>query len=148
MSSGIFLFCTRTKRDFFSVLRRRKQLMQSEEKKNIAIELSKQGLSTREVAKRLNIHYSTVSRWLKEKEKLIEGVCPVCGTKIYYTRGHRPKRFCSDKCCIKWWREHNEIKAKRYLHTCEHCGKPFKSMKRYQRFCCRSCYLDEVCGHE
>ena len=143
-----FSFCTRTKRDFFSVLRRRKQLMQNEKTIIKAIELSNEGKSSREIANELGVHFTTVARWLRDKDNYLVSTCPVCGEKILYTRGHRPKKFCSDKCCIKWWREHNEIKAKRYLHTCEHCGKPFKSMKRYQRFCCRSCYLDEVCGHE
>ena len=117
-------------------------------KKESVIKLRESKLSIREISKETGVPVTTVARWLKEAEEILTAVCPVCGTKITYTRGHRPKKFCSDKCCIKWWREHNEIKAKRYLHTCEHCGKPFKSMKRYQRFCCRSCYLDEVCGHE
>ena len=110
------------------------------------IVLKKSGLSVREISKKTGISKTTVGRWLQESDKVIVSHCPVCGKEITYTRGHRPKKFCSDKCCIKWWREHNEIKAKRYLHTCEHCGKPFKSMKKYQRFCCRECYLDEVCG--
>lgn len=120
--------------------------MQSTTIKIEAIKLSREGLSTREVAAKLGVNNATVSRWIKNSEGIIFSKCPVCGKEITYTRGHRPKKFCSDACCIKWWREHNEIKAKKYLHTCEHCGKPFKSMKRYQRFCCRECYLDEVCG--
>lgn len=117
-------------------------------KKDLVISLKDSGLSIRDISKQTDVPTSTVARWLREAEEIISTHCPVCGKEVFYTRGHRPKKFCSDRCCLIWWRRHHKSITAIHTLTCEHCGKPFKAAKKYQRFCSRQCYLDEVCGHE
>ena len=51
------------------------------------------------------------------------------------------RRFCSDKCRVKWWSLHPDRMKEKGKHrfTCENCGRQFFSRKP-GKYCSRSCY--------
>jgi len=72
--------------------------------------------------------------------------CGYCGKEINTTKSAgRKKRFCSDLCRRKWWRDNPQHKKKNeaafYKFTCIRCGKDFlsygnKNRKYCGRYCC------------
>ena len=73
-------------------------------------------------------------------------VCPCCGGAIVQPHRGRPRRFCSDACCRKWWAAHPDAihqgpEAQRRL-KCAYCGKAFIVYGNAQRrYCCHNCYI-------
>lgn len=53
----------------------------------------------------------------------------------------KKKRFCSEKCRIKWWAEHPEqlSNAREHQYKCPVCCKVFYSYKP-AKFCSLTCY--------
>lgn len=53
--------------------------------------------------------------------KFFQFKCMLCGKIVTSKRLRNPKnnRFCSDKCCFKWWNQHYPVdsKGKRKKHT-------------------------------
>lgn len=71
-------------------------------------------------------------------------VCVTCGKPIKTTPHKREKKFCSDKCRMKFWNSHPELLNKKslYSYTCLHCGKEFYSPKKNRKYCSRSCFAN------
>lgn len=77
-------------------------------------------------------------------DKKINTVCKYCGEKLIQTKGHRQKKFCSNKCRFTWWKSPKADlpKASPYLLKCKNCGKKFKRYgKKNQRYCSHGCYI-------
>lgn len=68
--------------------------------------------------------------------------CPQCGKHVKQ-RTRRKKRFCSDRCRMKYWNSHSELISRRayYTITCQNCGTVFRCYgNAHRKFCSRACY--------
>lgn len=80
-----------------------------------------------------------------------EGIhyCLCCGVSVEQNPGRKVKKFCSDKCRMKWW-NNNLGKVKRkavYEYICLHCGKPFTVYgNSHRKYCSHECYVAERFG--
>jgi endogenous inhibitor of DNA gyrase (YacG/DUF329 family) len=69
--------------------------------------------------------------------------CGCCGESLHHMPGAKKKRFCSDRCRMKWWAKHPEAVRRKaiYQFFCATCGKPFESYgNSHRRYCSRACY--------
>ena len=88
----------------------------------------------------------------KTKEKQIDvqdGICPYCGTPIQVSTGRKRRKFCSDKCRMKWWNEHLDRVDKKanYEFVCACCKKPFTAYgNAHRKYCCHECYIEDRFG--
>ncbi len=68
--------------------------------------------------------------------------CPQCGKHVKQRTRHK-KRFCSDRCRMKYWNSHPEQirRSAYYTIACRNCGAEFRSYgNAYRKFCSRACY--------
>lgn len=74
--------------------------------------------------------------------------CPNCGKGIEGNRNHlklgRPRKFCSDECRQKYWKEHPKVEVwdSYEKKICPVCGEPFYAQhenKRERKYCSRAC---------
>lgn len=111
------------------------------------------GYSYAKIAKRLDISENTIKSFCRRNNlgraclditaQADDSFCSQCGAQLIHTTGAKKKRFCSDKCRMKWWDAHPEaIKRKAiYTFTCDHCGIKFESYgNKKRKYCSRSCY--------
>ena len=106
------------------------------------IELRNTGHTYREIAKETELSLGAVKMaFLRSKGKQIVPLCEQCSKELRQSIVRKGRRFCSDKCRVKWWTEHPEqIKAKaEHCFLCNHCGRKFFSRKP-GRYCSRACY--------
>ena len=71
--------------------------------------------------------------------------CLECGKEIQTTPHKRERKFCSDSCRNKWWKDNRHLMKKKtfYKITCKNCGCEFESYGNNLRiYCSRSCYLE------
>lgn len=73
-------------------------------------------------------------------------VCTYCGAPIKQKKTGRPKKFCSDKCRLRWWQQNRDQMKKNpdamYEFHCNYCGKPFTAYGNKKRlYCCHDCYV-------
>ncbi len=118
--------------------------MDKKQKQQIIL-LRIQGLSYKEIAKKVNISYNTISAFCKrnriEKDTLL---CKLCKTPINNISGQKPKKFCSDKCRTSWWNTHQkEVQRKAvYQFHCAYCGSDFTAYGNSKRkYCTHTCYI-------
>lgn len=68
--------------------------------------------------------------------------CPQCGKYVKQHTRHK-RRFCSDRCRMKYWNSHSELISRRayYTITCQNCGTVFRCYgNAHRKFCSRACY--------
>ncbi len=88
---------------------------------------------------------------LKEQVSAGEGkhLCMFCGGSVEQNQGRKEKKFCSDKCRMKWW-NNNLDKVKRkamYDYICPNCGKPFTVYgNSHRKYCSHECYVSDRFG--
>jgi len=73
--------------------------------------------------------------------------CPCCGKNFNIKSVGRPKRFCSEECRRKWWKENPDKRKMRataiYKLTCNNCNKEFKSYgNKNKKYCSKDCYFN------
>ena len=89
------------------------------------------------------------SEAVAQRKQATNEVCGYCGEPLHHTPGAKKKRFCSDRCRMRWWAKHPEIIQKKaiYHFTCKTCSKPFESYgNAYRKYCSRACFgLDRRC---
>jgi len=67
-----------------------------------------------------------------------DGVCPICGKAF---TSARMKTYCSADCKRKAKDRRRKVRTL-YVHACcRECGREFRSMRKDQRFCSKSCSL-------
>lgn len=75
--------------------------MTDEQKANI-IALRAEGLTYADIAEKLQVSINTVKSFYRRCEKKTAVCCKCCGKHINQTPRTREKKFCSDKCRMKW----------------------------------------------
>lgn len=79
--------------------------------KEEVIKLKIKEKSYNEISRILGVNESTAKTiYNRFKNSHLESFCPMCSKLLIQTKGHRQKRFCSNKCKNRYW---NLMKAKR-----------------------------------
>lgn len=73
-------------------------------------------------------------------------LCTGCNKPIRQNEKGRTRRFCSEECRRKWWKdnpqERNKSGAAIYKYTCPHCGTEFSSYgNKKRKYCSHNCYI-------
>ena len=82
------------------------------------------------------------SKGISRKEILL---CKTCGIAVIQTPGRKAKKFCSDRCRMKWWNSHADQVNKKatYDMVCANCGCSFQVYGDSKRkYCCHECYVE------
>lgn len=133
--------------------------MTKEQKLQIA-RLRRDGYGYVKIAQILGISDNTVKSYcrrnhltgkaVKEKSQVRissdEGLqlCMSCGVSVKQIPGRKQKKFCSDKCRMKWWNSHlDKVKRKAvYEFICPTCGKRFTAYgNSHRKYCSHECYV-------
>lgn len=104
--------------------------MTDEQRRQIAI-LREEGNGYKRIAQALGLSENTVKSFCKRKnlggvaaiiqvERPPEDRCQSCGKNITQSPGRKKKKFCSDRCRMKWWNSHlDQVKRKaNYDYVC------------------------------
>lgn len=113
--------------------------------------LCKDGLGYRKIATILELSENTVKSYCRrhglECRKSVHilkvDVCRECGAKLYNTPGHRQRRFCSDECRKRFWKENQSLinRGNQQETICPVCGERFHDYsKKKRRYCSQECY--------
>ena len=133
----------------------------TDEQKNTINQLRLQGLGYKAIANRLDLTRDVVRYYCKHhglggdactvrlnfNQKLTQNIiCPCCHKPIRQKGKGRVRRFCSDVCRRKWWKEHQEAHKKKetaiYSFNCVHCGKAFRVYgNKNRKYCSHACYI-------
>ena len=115
--------------------------MTDKDKKHLA-ELRDQGYTYQQIAEASGIGLSSVKMFFKRNNTPADdsGLCAQCKKRLEKD-APKKKRFCSEKCRIKWWAEHPEqlSNAREHQYKCPVCCKVFYSYKP-AKFCSLTCY--------
>ncbi|MCD7732399.1 MAG: helix-turn-helix domain-containing protein [Oscillospiraceae bacterium] len=125
--------------------------------------LRKDGHGYVRIAKALGLSENTVRSFCRRNELLknssetqtpaqncILHFCRCCGIPVEQNPGRKEKKFCSDKCRMKWWNSHPEEihrKSARDI-VCKNCGKVFLAYNSARKYCCHECYIEDRFGGE
>lgn len=133
--------------------------MTDKEKKQIA-EYREQGHSYTEISKMMDLSINSIKTYCRRNKLgggaayeapviLSDHVCEQCKKPVLQNPGRKLKRFCSDKCRMKWWNTHmDQVKRKaNYEFTCACCGKTFTAYGNAGRkYCSHGCYIEDRFG--
>lgn len=133
--------------------------MTDEQRRQIAI-LREEGNGYKRIAQALGLSENTVKSFCKRKnmggvaaiiqvERPPEDRCQCCGKSITQSPGRKKKKFCSDRCRMKWWNSHlDQVKRKaNYDYVCPCCKKPFTVYGNANRkYCSLECYFEDRYG--
>lgn len=121
------------------------------------LKLRAEGIGYIKIAKEIGISENTVKSFcrrnakaaadcelLSADEDLQKHFCLQCGIEVEQAPGRKLKKFCSDKCRMKWWNDHadqiNRHKTHRY--KCVGCGREFEVYGTGGRkYCSHACYI-------
>jgi len=109
-------------------------------------QLREEGLGYLRIAKELGISENTVKSYCRRMERTevtaSQPVCEQCGKPIDVSK--RPgKRFCSDRCRMRWWNSHPSKPGAHSGH-CSFCGREFTMRRKGERkYCSHACYIDD-----
>jgi len=112
------------------------------------------GLGYKRIAVCLKVSANTVKSICKREglEKVEDtsiNACKVCGEKLTRLKGKKQKKYCSDTCRMKWWKN-NQDKMNRKafsIHQCKYCKREFTSYSNNKRkYCSHECYIKHRFG--
>ena len=114
---------------------------------NIINQMRRDGYGARKIAKSTGIPFETVKSHMRRHPDIpTDGDrCRYCGMPIQSTPKCRPRKYCSDKCRLAWWKEHpDELNRKAfYPKTCPNCGQGYMAYGRpNQKYCSRKCFAE------
>ena len=134
----------------------------TENEKDQIITYRKQGYGYSQISNLIGISKNSIKSFCKRHglggtvayeasapEPTEESVCEQCGKPVRQNPGRKLKRFCSDKCRMKWWNTHqDQVKRKaNYNYTCACCGKAFMAYGNSTRkYCSHECYIEDRFG--
>lgn len=126
--------------------------MTDEQKKRI-IFLRQHNVSFVDIANELRIPAATVKTFCYRKKIVplkqgVLGTCEQCNQGFLLVEKRKPRRFCSDKCRMKWWNSHRDLVNPKGMqkYMCNACGRIFMSYARNQKYCSRDCYYGHRFG--
>ncbi len=117
--------------------------------KNCIRQMRSEGLSYSQIARQTGLSENTIKTFvrrenLQNSNEEINTTCKHCGKELKQSRGHRQKKFCSDKCRFAWWKSSEaELSSDSpYFFKCKNCGKEFKCYgKKGRKYCSYDCYI-------
>lgn len=135
---------------FFIILKFGGRQTMTLKEKNQIYKLREKGLSYSKIAKQTGFSESTIKSFFRREnlrnnnEEEINKKCRYCGKKLVQTKGHRQKKFCSDKCRFAWWKSAGSDlpEDSPYIFRCKNCGKEFNRCgKKNRKYCSFGCYI-------
>lgn len=133
----------------------------TEEQKEKIKELRLQGVGYKGIANIVNLTRDSVRNFCKRnglegmsslaarniEEKMQNNIlCACCMKPLKQKVVGKNKRFCSDECRRKWWKEHQEARRPKataiYYFTCIRCGRSFSAYgNKNRKYCSHDCYI-------
>ncbi len=122
----------------------------TEIEKNKILMLRANGKTYADISKIMGINRNTISSFLRRCNDEIKPVdtgsdsfCKQCGKPIVQVPHRKEKKFCSDVCRMKWWKNHPEMLQVKSIKICKFCGKEFHPKRKSQILCSKSCAAKE-----
>lgn len=138
-------FSSKTNNSVLLLLKGQVLFMAIDEKSNV-VELRNKGYGYKAISSQLNIPLSTVKSILKRETA---DKCKNCGKPLKQIEGKKAKKFCCDKCRMKWWYDNQHLLNKKasYEVECACCKKKF-IFYGYggRKYCSNACYLRDRYG--
>ncbi len=142
------------------------ECVMTEKDRERIIKLRLMGLGYKAIGQKLNMSRDAVRGFCKrnhidgdvtaaklnyEEKRKKKNVCENCGAEIIQSAKGKKKRFCSDKCRLKWWSKNYELHNfnEKNIHSfvCAGCGKKFTSYSNKSRkYCSHECYIKHRFG--
>ncbi len=116
----------------------------TDQQKQRIIDLRAEGKPYKEIAEKLGLSLGCVKMFMSRRKR--EGErrkCEMCGKYLPKVILRPARRFCSDRCRVKWWAVHPDRMGSKRSFVCETCGKDFFSRKT-RKFCSRLCYYKSM----
>ena len=124
--------------------------------------LRREGLGYKKIAQIIGVSDNSVKTYCRRKGKdevfqeivapmpgTVHRECLCCGKEVLQTAGRKEKKFCSDRCRMKWWNSHLDLVKRKamYEFTCPCCGKQFTAYGNANRkYCSHACYIEDRFG--
>ena len=122
------------------------------------IEMRSKGIGYKAIGSKLGMSRDAVRRFCKNNNLTGYGeavkinhdemaICPNCGKALEQPMRGRPKKFCSDKCRLRWWNDNFSSHRLGMKTTCAECGRSFMSSPSSKRkYCSHECYIKSRFG--
>ena len=134
------------------------------DEKNKIITLRREGHSMTEIADQLGLSRNTVKSFCRRNgltgdaesipmmtitDEPSEKLCQCCGKPMVQYPGRKEKKFCSDKCRLRFW--NGNLGATQLsgmlAYKCPTCGKAFYAYPgRNRKYCSHGCYVEARFG--
>ncbi|MER0123339.1 RNA polymerase subunit sigma-70 [Streptococcus sp. ZJ93] len=121
-------------------------------------QLRQDGLGYKAISHKLSISVNTIKSFCRREglisqktntAKISCDYCPVCAKSLTHISGKKKKKYCSDRCRMKWWNTHQEkVKRKAFSNQiCVGCLHSFTSYGNQKRkYCSHHCYITDRFG--
>lgn len=128
--------------------------MTNEQKEQI-LAYKRDGFGYKKIGQLMGLSENTIKSFCRrnkseEKQNDVQsGICLCCGKPLQVSTGRKQRKFCSDKCRMKWWNEHLDRVEKKanYEFVCACCKKPFTAYgNAHRKYCCHECYIEDRFG--
>lgn len=123
--------------------------MDAKQKEEIT-HLRMQGMTYEQVSKQLHLSVNTVKSYCQRnqlggRKQIVSEkyFCKQCGAKVKQIPRRKLKKFCSDKCRMKWWNGHPEKLHRKSGQSivCPICENVFFAyVSANRKYCSRECY--------
>ena len=114
------------------------------DEKSRVLKLKENGLGYKAISKKLNLPINTVKSILRRENNAKVCKCKHCGKELKLTAGKKEKKYCDNKCRMRYWYENRYLlnTTIKYEVECECCKKKF-TFYGYsgRKYCSRKCYL-------
>lgn len=132
----------------------------TEEQKRRIPALRESGQTYKEISEVLGVPVATIKTFCRRNRISAAEVkqikpkgdvkhCLTCGKEIIQLPRRKEKKFCSDKCRMKWWNSHTDQINRRNAHEleCPYCHKKFAAYESSGRkYCSHECYIADRFG--
>ena len=121
------------------------------------VSLREAGNGYKKIAQAMNLSENTVKSFCQRRKmggvavqtSGGESQCLCCGKPVVQNPGRKQKKFCSDRCRMKWWNSHLDQVQKKanYDFICPVCKKAFTVYGNANRkYCSHECYIEDRFG--
>lgn len=125
----------------------------TDEQRMQIVALREQGNGYKKIAQVLSISENTVKSFCKRnaifRTEIVvssdELRCQCCGKPVKQNQGRKTKKFCSDRCRMKWWNGHLDLVQRKanYDFVCPVCKKSFTVYgNAHRKYCSHECYIE------